>query len=88
MNSTEWGEETRKLMMEEIIRYFDEHGYAPSIREIGKLVGLASTSSVHRQLQILIKRGLIETDADWNTPRAFRVKGYKFVRDENGRIDN
>lgn len=35
------------------------HGYPPSVREIGDAVGLASTSSVHRQLRLLEKLGML-----------------------------
>ncbi|MGW0316073.1 LexA family protein [Streptomyces flavidovirens] len=36
-----------------------EHGDAPTVREIGQHVGLASPSSVHYQLKRLEDRGLI-----------------------------
>ena len=41
--------------------YIDEHGYAPTIREIGKGVGLSSTSVVHRPMQRFILNVLFET---------------------------
>ena len=37
--------------------YIDEHGYAPTIREIGKGVGLSSTSVVDLKQNILEKQG-------------------------------
>jgi len=40
----------------------DEHGYPPSIREIGDAVGLSSTSSVHAQLETLEARGYLRRD--------------------------
>ena len=45
-----------------IRRWTDEHGYPPTIREIGAAVGLTSTSSVARQLAILEKLGLLSRD--------------------------
>lgn len=42
--------------------YIDEHGYAPTIREIGKGVGLSSTSVVHRHMQRLFRNGRFETE--------------------------
>ena len=49
---------------EQILHYIEtykqEYGYAPSVREIGKGVGLASTSSVHAYLKKLQEQGLIE----------------------------
>lgn len=50
----------RQLDMVEFIReHIEEHGWAPSVREIGERVGLTSTSSVHRQLIQLEKRGVL-----------------------------
>ena len=37
-------------------------GYPPSVREIGELVGLKSTSSVHAHLNTLEKKGYIRKD--------------------------
>src|SRR5881628_414519 len=39
-----------------------EHGYPPSIREIGEAVGLTSPSSVHSQLEALQRKGFIRRD--------------------------
>lgn len=36
-----------------------EHGYPPSVREIGDHVELTSTSSVHRHLRTLEAKGLL-----------------------------
>lgn len=75
------GEEVREAMLQEIINYIKEYGYAPSVREIGNMVGLKSTSSVYNHLQILRMEGKIETDHDYS-PRAIRVPGYKFVKED------
>lgn len=40
------------------------HGYAPSVRDICKAVGLTSTSTVHGHLTRLDKKGLIERRKD------------------------
>ena len=49
---------------EQILHYIEtykqQYGYAPSVREIGKGVGLASTSSVHAYLKKLQEQGLID----------------------------
>lgn len=47
-----------------IIEHLGECGYPPSIREIGRHVGLASLSSVHAQLRRLEELGLIERAPD------------------------
>ena len=39
-----------------------EHGYAPTMREIGAAVGLTSTASVKYQLEILEQKGFIRRD--------------------------
>ena len=49
----------------------EQRGYPPSIREIGDLVGLASSSSVAHQLRVLEQKGFIKRDP--NRPRALEV---------------
>lgn len=49
----------------------EQRGYPPSLREIGEAVGLASSSSVGHQLQILQARGYITRDQ--NRPRALTI---------------
>lgn len=39
--------------------YTLERGYAPSIREVGDAVGLASSSTVHSHLRTLVVKGYI-----------------------------
>ncbi len=47
------------------------HGYPPSVREIGELVGLASPSTVKHHLDTLEKHGLLQRAA--GRPRALRA---------------
>lgn len=56
-----------------IKEYIAEHGYAPSYREIGPAVGLKSTSSVYAHMQDLFAVGILKTEAEEGTPRAFRI---------------
>ena len=69
-----------------IIDYIKEHGYAPTIREIGEATHLKSTSTVHMHMTKLFIEGLLETDIDVaigvgsSATRAYRVAGYKFVK--------
>lgn len=70
---------TRMIVLNQIVAYIKEHGYAPTIRELCVLTGLKSTSSVHSHVQNLIKEGKLETDHDFSNPRAIRVPGCKFV---------
>ena len=56
---------------EYICTYTDEHGYPPSVREIGAAVGLASPSTVHMHLKALEQKGLINRDP--KKPRTIEV---------------
>ncbi len=53
--------------------YVDEHGYPPTVREIGGAVGLASPSTVHAHLASLEREGLIRRDP--TKPRAIELVG-------------
>ncbi len=54
----------RQLKILSVIkRAVENQGYPPSMREIGKAAGLASTASVTYQLQILEEKGWIRRDA-------------------------
>jgi repressor LexA len=58
----------------EVIRDFTEtRGYPPSVREIGELVGLSSSSTVQSHLKTLERRGLIQRDP--TKPRALTTRG-------------
>lgn len=70
-----------------IVAYIKEHKYPPSVRELCDLTGLKSTSSVHRHIHKLIKKGKIESDHGISTPRALRVVGYNFVKEKGGDTD-
>ena len=50
----------QQQIYEFISAFADEHGYPPSVREIGAAVGLKSPSTVHFHLKRLQERGLIE----------------------------
>lgn len=54
-----------------IKRYSDENGYPPTVRDIGKAVGLASSSTVHAHLANLEKLGLVRRDP--TKPRALEL---------------
>lgn len=62
MNATKHGIKKRAEIKQAIILYIEKHGYAPTIREIGDMVGLSSTSSVHNHLIRMIAIGELETD--------------------------
>lgn len=63
----------RQRRVLEVIRdSVDRRGYPPSMREIGDLVGLTSTSSVSHQLTTLERKGYLRRDP--NRPRAVEVR--------------
>ena len=63
-----------------IVAYIEEHLYPPTVREIGEGVGLYSSSSVFSHLLKIQEYGFIEIKM--NSPRAIKVKGYRFVKEE------
>ena len=52
--------------------WVEEHGYPPTVREIGAAVGLVSTSSVSHHLKSLERLGLLRRDGRW--PRAMDAR--------------
>ena len=54
-----------------ISRYLGRHGYPPTVREIGKAVGLHSSSTVHAHLSKLESLGVLKRDP--SKPRALEV---------------
>lgn len=56
-----------------LAEYVDEHGYPPTVREIGEAVGLASPSTVHAHLANLERAGLLRRDP--TKPRAIELVG-------------
>lgn len=66
--------------MRSVTSYIEEHGYAPTVREICEMTNLKSTSSVQSYLCKMFEAGEIETDAKIGSSRAIRIPGYKFVK--------
>ena len=56
-----------------LVEYVDQHGYPPTVREIGEHVGLASPSTVHAHLANLERAGLLRRDP--TKPRALELIG-------------
>ena len=54
-----------------IKRYVAQHGYPPTVRDIGKAIGLTSSSTVHAHLANLERVGLLRRDP--TKPRAIEV---------------
>jgi repressor LexA len=58
-------------IFEYVKRHGVEHGYPPTVRDIGKAIGLTSSSTVHAHLANLEKLGLLRRDP--TKPRAIEV---------------
>lgn len=56
-----------------VLHYVDEHGYPPTVREMGEAVGLASPSTVHAHLANLERAGYLRRDP--TKPRALEITG-------------
>ena len=71
------GSKTRTDITEAIVRFMLDHGYPPTVREIGATTGLKSTSGVWFHLRKLEEQGVIElNDAK---PRTIKVKGVRYI---------
>jgi repressor LexA len=58
-------------IFEYIQTYSKKHGYPPTVRDIGKAIGLTSSSTVHTHLANLEKIGILKRDP--SKPRALEV---------------
>jgi repressor LexA len=58
-------------IFEFIKSYSSQHGYPPTVRDIGKAIGLTSSSTVHAHLSNLEKIGLLRRDP--TKPRAIEL---------------
>lgn len=65
--------QTRNMIYDFITDYCARCGYPPTVREIGDAVGVSSTGTVVRHLQILEQEHLIERKA--GCARAIRAQG-------------
>jgi len=64
--------ERQEQILEVITTNMRERGFPPSVREIGKAVGLTSPSTVHSHLATLEERGFLRRDP--SKPRAMEVR--------------
>ncbi len=62
----------QREILQVIEQHMREHGYPPSVREIGEAVGLTSPSTVHSHLGTLERLGYLRRDP--TKPRAIEVR--------------
>ena len=74
----------RRRIVEVIDDSVRRHGYAPSMREIGEAVGLASTSSVSYQLSVLEREGYLSREA--RRPRTAALRAPAPLAAERGPV--
>ncbi len=60
----------QQSVLDVLRRHVAEHGYPPTVREIGEVLGMASSSTVHSHLAALERAGIIERDP--TKPRALK----------------
>jgi repressor LexA len=63
----------QRLILSYIKQHIDDHGYPPTVREIGEAVKLSSSSTVHAHLKALEDKGMIQREAVLT--RAIKVVG-------------
>lgn len=63
-------------VLEAIEKFIKENGISPTVRELGDMVGLSSTSTIHGHIKKLKKKNLITYNS--GSPRSIRlIKGDK-----------
>ena len=72
-------------IFEFIKRYSAQYGYPPTVRDIGKAVGLASSSTVHAHLANLEKLGMLRRDP--SKPRAIELLD-RVQKDVGGAVES
>ncbi len=70
--------EGERRTYEAVIQFIDEHGYPPTCRELCEETGLKSTSCIHKYLIRLTNKKMIFATGK---PRAIKVIGYRFVKE-------
>ena len=65
----------QKQLLDYLDGYIAEHGYAPTLEEIGAHFGLSSLATVHKHLSNLEDKGLIRRK--WNHSRALELVSQK-----------
>ena len=64
--------EKRRQILDFIIVFQRDHGYPPSVREIGRSVGLTSSATVHDHIDRLAEGGFLVKDP--TKPRSLQVR--------------
>lgn len=63
--------ERQREVLLTIARYIEKEGISPTVREIGDIIGLSSSSTVHKHIKVLESEGYIKMKKD--CPRSIRI---------------
>ncbi len=58
----------QRQVLDYIGQFIQEHGYSPSLEEIGHHLGLSSVATVHKHVSLLVEKGLVRRR--WNQNRS------------------
>jgi len=72
----------QKRVLEAIITFQNRHGWPPTVRELGRLLNLTSSSTVYHHLEALERKGFIQRQP--HSPRAIRVVANPDTPDDGG----
>jgi len=61
----------QREVLDVIREFIDEHGYSPSLEEIGGALGLSSVATVHKHVTHLVEKGLVRRG--WNQNRSIEL---------------
>jgi repressor LexA len=68
----------QKQLVDYLTQYIEDHGYAPTLAEIGQSFGLSSLATVHKHLHNLESKGFIRRTH--NHSRALEIDGASLTR--------
>jgi repressor LexA len=61
----------QRQILDYLERFIAQHGYSPSLQEIGENFGLSSVATVHKHVQHLVDKGLVRKS--WNRSRSVEL---------------
>lgn len=74
----------QREMLDFIVSYIDQHGVAPTYRDMGRALGIKSTNGVSDHLKALERKGYIERLGGRGAPRAIKLTEQATVHLDDG----
>ncbi len=78
----------QREVLDFILKYKKEKGYSPSIREIGKGVGLSSPATVHRHVQVLKEKGFLKVEPSKSRSIEIKLGGREKEKQEKDLVSS